>query len=342
MADIEAGKLDAVVVYKVDRLSRSLLDFARMMASFEKHSISFVSVTQQFNTAQSMGRLMLNVLLSFAQFEREIISERTRDKIAAARRKGMWSGGKPVLGYDLVGGKLKVNPAEAERVREIFAIYLKKRSLNRAVDELNARGWATKAWTNKKGVPCGGRPFHKSRLRLLLGNVAYLGKVRHHAAVFPGEQGVIVDEDVFDKVQALLRDNGGEDPRIRRGHTSLLGGLVFCAPCNKPMTHACSRVRGVTYRYYVCHGAQTKGRATCPTPSLPAQALERIVLARVEQQLGLKAPRSPREGPSPSRDAPHHPHDHDLRRLVRRVEYDGRQVRITLTNTAGVNTGDAA
>jgi len=148
MADIEAGRVDAVVVYKVDRLSRSLLDFTKLMEVFDKHQVSFVSVTQQFNTATSMGRLVLNVLLSFAQFEREIISERTRDKIAAARRKGKWAGGMPILGYDVNSQtkKLAINEAEAERVRTIFSLYLEQRSLMPVLKELEARGWRNKCW----------------------------------------------------------------------------------------------------------------------------------------------------------------------------------------------------
>jgi site-specific DNA recombinase len=160
MADIEAGKVDAVVVYKVDRLSRSLLDFARLMGTFERHNVSFVSVTQQFNTAHSMGRLTLNILLSFAQFERELVSERTRDKIAATRRKGKWSGGRPILGYDVDRERMRlvVNPAEAERVREIVALYLRTQSLLATARELNRRGWTTKKWTSRDGRPMGGTP----------------------------------------------------------------------------------------------------------------------------------------------------------------------------------------
>jgi site-specific DNA recombinase len=159
LADIEAGKIDCVVVYKVDRLSRSLLDFARMMETFEKHRVAFVSVTQQFNTATSMGRLVLNVLLSFAQFEREIISERTRDKIAAARRKGKWSGGHPILGYDVdTNKKLLVNADEAVRVRAIFDLYLQRESLLAVVQELANRGWLNKRWTTRKGHERGGQP----------------------------------------------------------------------------------------------------------------------------------------------------------------------------------------
>ena len=179
LADIDAGKVDSVVVYKVDRLSRSLLDFAKMVETFDRHHVSFVSVTQLINTSTSMGRLMLNVLLSFAQFEREIISERTRDKIAAARRRGKWSGGMPLLGYDVDprGSKLAVNEEEAARVRAIFQLYLELQSLIPVVVELERRGWTNKRWTTRKGRERGGKPFTKTSLHRLLTNVVYVGKI---------------------------------------------------------------------------------------------------------------------------------------------------------------------
>jgi len=188
LADIEAGKIDCVVVYKVDRLSRSLLDFAQMMQTFDKHRVSFVSVTQQFNTATSMGRLVLNVLLSFAQFEREIISERTRDKIAATRRKGKWAGGHPSLGYDVDprGFRLVVNEAEAERVRAIFELYLEHECLLPVVQEPERRGWVSKRWTTPKGRERGGQPFERTSLYRLLTNVPYIGKVRYKDEVHDG------------------------------------------------------------------------------------------------------------------------------------------------------------
>src|SRR5438034_9148650 len=194
LADIEAGRIDAVIVYKVDRFSRSLLDFAKMMELFERHQVAFVSVTQQFNTATSMGRLILNVLLSFAQFEREIISERTRDKIAAARRKGKWSGGMPRLGYDVdpQSKKLVVNRQEAARVRAIFRLYLERQALVPVVQELERRAWVNKRWVTRKGRRRGGRPFTKPRLYELLTTVLYLGKVRHKHEVHDGEHPAIV------------------------------------------------------------------------------------------------------------------------------------------------------
>lgn len=181
LADIEAGKVDSVVVYKVDRLSRSLLDFAKMVETFDRHQVSFVSVTQLINTSTSMGRLMLNVLLSFAQFEREIISERTRDKIAAARRRGKWSGGMPLLGYDVDprGSKLIVNEDEAIRVRAIFELYLDRQSMISTITELDRRGWVNKLWVTRKGHERGGRQFTKTSLYKLLTNVTYAGKIRY-------------------------------------------------------------------------------------------------------------------------------------------------------------------
>ena len=187
LEDAAAGRIDCVLVYKVDRLSRSLLDFARMMEIFERHRVSFVSVTQQFNTATSMGRLMLNVLLSFAQFEREIISERTRDKMRAARRRGKRLGGTPVLGYDVdpQTHQLVVIPEEAERVRAIFQIYGQLHGLTATVRELGRRGWVAKRWTTRKGITRGGRPFNKASLHYLLTNVTYLGRVRFHECQAP-------------------------------------------------------------------------------------------------------------------------------------------------------------
>src|SRR5216110_2576966 len=181
LEDIEARRVDCVVVYKVDRLSRSLLDFARLIDRFDQRSVSFVSVTQQFNTTSSLGRLTLNILLSFAEFERQIIGERTRDKMSAARRKGKWVGGTPVLGYDIdpQGGRLVVNQAEADRVREIFTIFKTHRSLLKLVNQLEARRWTNKTWKSKRGVEHVGRPFTKPTLRSLLTNSIYRGKVEY-------------------------------------------------------------------------------------------------------------------------------------------------------------------
>jgi site-specific DNA recombinase len=285
MTDIEAGKIDCVVVYKVDRLSRSLLDFAKMMETFDKHRVSFVSVTQQFNTATSMGRLVLNVLLSFAQFEREIISERTRDKIAATRRKGKWAGGHPLLGYDAdpQGCRLLVNQDEAVRVRALFDLYLQHQSLLPVVQELERRGWVNKRWQTRKGHERGGKPFTRTSLYRLLTNVAYLGKVRYKDEIHPGEHPAIVDPGVFQRVQALLQCHGssGRAP-VRNPTGALLRGLLRCLPCGCAMTPTHTSRNGTKrYRYYVCSSAQKRGWSTCPSKSIPAAQIEQFVVEQI-------------------------------------------------------------
>jgi site-specific DNA recombinase len=289
LADIAAGKIDLVVTYKVDRWSRSLLDFAKMMETFEQHGVSFVSVTQQFNTATSMGRLVLNVLLSFAQFEREIIAERTRDKMAATRRKGKWSGGTPVLGYDLDprGRRLHVHEHEAEQVRGIFALYLEYQALLPVVQELARRGWVGKCWQTRHSRQRGGRPFTKTSLYRLLTNVLYVGKVRYKDEIHDGEQPALIDVDTFGRVQALLRSHGPElGPRSLHGFTALLKGLLRCVPCDCAMTPShTTRKGGLRYRYYTCVHAQKNGWQSCPSKSIPAQPIEQLVVEQI-QRLG--------------------------------------------------------
>lgn len=284
LSDIEAGRVDVVVVYKVDRLSRSLLDFSRIMDVFDKSKVSFVSVTQAFNTASSMGRLVLNVLLSFAQFEREMISERTRDKIAAARRKGKWSGGAPILGYNVENTKLVVDETEARRVREIFALYMERQSLLDVAAELDRRGWRTKRWTTKKEIERGGRVFHKGSLYALLTNVIYAGKVRYKQEIHEGEHEAIVDQETFAKAQKLLQGNGQTGGRaVRNKHNALLRGILRCASCNCGMSHSYSQKKGSRlYRYYVCQKAQKRGWKHCPAPSIPAGQIERFILDEIK------------------------------------------------------------
>ena len=285
MADIEAGRIDCVVVYKVDRISRTLLDFARIMETLEKRGVSFVSVTQQFNTTSSMGRLTLNILLSFAQFEREIISERTRDKIAAARRKGKWSGGKPILGFDIdpQGGRLLVNEDEAVRVRAIFGLYLEHEALIPTIRELDARGWTNKRWITKRGHPVGGRPFNKHGLHHLLTNVLYTGRVTYKDEVHDGEHAAIVDEEIFRRVQRLLKRNGATGGgNVRNRFSAILKGLLHCTPCGCAMVHTQTLKNGNRrYRYYVCTNAQKRGWHDCPSKSIPAGEIERFVVDQV-------------------------------------------------------------
>ena len=286
LTDIAAGKVDCVVVYKVDRLSRSLLDFARIMETFDKHGISFVSVTQQFNTTHSMGRLTLNILLSFAQFEREIIGERIRDKIAAQRRKGKWAGGVPVLGYDVdrtnPSPRLVVNAEEAVRVRRIFSLYLELGSLLPVVEELARRGWCNKLWKTKKGLARGGRPFDKCSVYGLLTNPIYIAKIRHKSELYDGEHEPLIDPDVFEKVQATLQKNGGgKGNHLINKYGALLKGLLFCKACGHTMVHNFTGRGAKRYRYYTCGKAIKSGRNSCPTKSLPAVEIEAAVVDQI-------------------------------------------------------------
>lgn len=288
MEDVEDGKIDCIAIYKIDRLSRSLLDFARIMEVLERNNVSLVSVTQQFNTTTSMGRLTLNILLSFAQFEREIISERTRDKIAAARRKGKWAGGHQVLGYDLKhqagGNALMINPKESRQVQLIFDTYLQTGSLNETVRVLREKHITTKKYHTKKGAVRGGRPFDKSILHKLLTSVTYCGQVRYKDQVYEGEHKAIIDEDTFGQVQGMLRRNhrSGGKYSCNKYH-ALLKGLVRCKHCGCGMSHHFVSKKNKRYRYYVCVKAQKQGWDMCPGPSLPAAELERFVVGQIKE-----------------------------------------------------------
>jgi len=282
--DVRNGLVNCVVVYKVDRLTRSLLDFAKIMEVLDKHGASFVSVTQQFNTTASLGRLTLNILLSFAQFEREMIAERTSDKMSAARRKGKWVGGNPVLGYDVHpdGGALVVNDGEAARVRAIFDLYLELGSLLPVVEDLDRRGWRLKQWTTRDGKIAGGKPFTRARLHQLLTNITYTGQVRHRGEVYPGEHGSIIDADLWEKVQARLRDNApGSGRSLRNKYGALLKGIVRCATCNVGMVHTYTQKDARLYRYYVCVKAHQRGWTQCETRSVSAPELEQAVIDQI-------------------------------------------------------------
>ena len=255
LVDIRTGAIDCVVVYKVDRLSRSLIDFARIIEIFEKHNISFVSVTQQFNTTNSLGRLTLNILLSFAQFEREIIAERTRDKISAARRKGKWIGGRPVLGYDIDPhrSRLTINVDEALQVRTIFKLYLDYNALVPVVREIHCRGWRTKKWVTRKGVTNGGKPFTKGRLFSLLTNPIYIGKVDFQKQTYEGEHEAIVEVAIWGRAQQILQQNGRNGGvEVRNSYSALMKELLRCASCDSGMIRTYTTMDSRRYRHYVC------------------------------------------------------------------------------------------
>jgi DNA invertase Pin-like site-specific DNA recombinase len=282
LADIDAGRIDVVVVYKVDRLTRSLSDFARIVDRFDKRSVSFVSVTQAFNTTTSMGRLTLNVLLSFAQFEREVTGERIRDKIAASKAKGMWMGGNPPLGYLPHDRSLRVDPDEAITIRWIFERYLELGSVHALRQEMKARGIVSRRRTSAAGRSTGGHPFSRGAVFHLLRNRVYVGEIVHGAKVWPGLHPPIVDRDVFDRVQAMLDQNA--TPRRERAKRSaaLLTGLIRDG-AGEPMSPVTARKGDAVYRYYVAAHLQ-QGR-----PGRAGEGLLRRVAAAPVEQLVANA-----------------------------------------------------
>ena len=250
LEDIDFGRVDVVVVYKIDRLTRSLSDFAKLVELFDKKAISFVAVTQQFNTTTSMGRLTLNVLLSFAQFERELSSERVRDKVAASRKKGKWTGGGVPLGYDTKDKKLVVNQPEAQTVRYIYRRYLDLKCLRRLIADLDEKAIVSKQRTGPSGRSTGGIRFTYGPLAYLLKNRTYLGELGHKGSWFPGEHEAIIDPALFNAVQDLLKDNSVTRRQQRTDNQSLLKGLLFDDRGNR-MSPSFSTKRGVRYRFYV-------------------------------------------------------------------------------------------
>jgi site-specific DNA recombinase len=287
--DVRAGKIDVIVVYKVDRLTRSLADFAKLVELFDKHGVSFVSVTQQFNTTTSMGRLTLNVLLSFAQFEREVTSERIRDKIAASKRKGLWVGGMAPLGYDTKNRKISINEAEADRVRTIFRSYLRLGSLGPLMAELRKQGIVTKVRTLKSGATVGGIPFTRGPLAHLLRNRFYIGEVIFKGEVLTGEQPAILHRGLFDAVQAKLTKQVNSHKTARVKSEALLAGRIFDDRGNR-MTPSHVRKRGIKYRYYLSSAllqgqpdrAGAVGRA-------PAIEIEGLVMRSLRDHLDQSA-----------------------------------------------------
>jgi DNA invertase Pin-like site-specific DNA recombinase len=286
LADIDQGKVDAVVTYKIDRLTRSLADFAKIAEIFDAHGVSFVSVTQQFNTTTSMGRLTLNVLLSFAQFEREVTGERIRDKIAASKKKGMWMGGMPPLGYQVRDHKLVIIPGEADTVRHIFRRYLALGSVRLLRDELQVQGVVSKQWTSSSGRSWGGKPIARGALYLMLQNRIYHGEIVHKDKHYPGEHEAIIEPGLWDAVQARLAANAVERSSGRGAENpSLLAGLLFDGEGNR-MTPTHAAKKGRRYRYYVSHPLITQARAGSPGGlRVPAPEIEQLVAKRFCQFL---------------------------------------------------------
>jgi len=274
LADIEEGLVDVVVVYKIDRLSRSLMDFSKLVEVFDRSGVTFVSVTQSFNTTTSMGRLTLNILLSFAQFEREVIAERVRDKIRASRQKGMWMGGSVPLGYVVQNRKLVVHEPDAAVVRSMFERFLRVGSATVLAMELRAEGVLTTK----------GRPIDKSYLYKCLSNRTYLGLAIHKGTAYPGEHAPIVSQDLWDKVHAILAENcRTRSARTRAQTPALLKGLIF-GPTGAAMSPTHTRKGNRLYSYYVSQDVLQHGRDACPIGRVPAAEIEAAV---IEQLRGL-------------------------------------------------------
>ncbi len=288
LADIEAGKIDVIVVYKIDRLTRSLADFAKLVEAFDAKSVSFVAVTQQFNTTTSMGRLTLNVLLSFAQFERELSAERVRDKVAASRRKGKWTGGTVPLGYHAKDKKLVINRTEAETVRTIFRLYLELGSFSKLVSELDRRKIVTKRRNTKVPKYRGGIPFTYGPLAYFLKNRIYIGETHYGGKWFKGEHEAILDRPTFDRVQELLKSNAVKRKIKFSESGAILQGKLFDDKGNR-MSPSFSSKNGVRYRFYVSTALRGRKAKAGSVTRISAPEIEGLVEAVLSER--LEAPR---------------------------------------------------
>ncbi|MBF0590327.1 MAG: recombinase family protein [Magnetococcales bacterium] len=284
ISDIESDLVDVVVVYKMDRLSRSLLDFAQLAEIFEQNNASFTSVTQSFSTTTSMGRLTLNMLLSFAQFEREVISERIRDKYHASRKRGIFMGGRPILGYDIGDRKLIINHEEAKTVRHIFKRFTKIGSATKLVQELKKQGVVGKCWTSSAGREHVGKPFTKNTLYTVLKNRTYIGDVAFKGEVYPGEHDAIIDKKLWDQVHSIFDKNRHQRAnRTRSQSAAPLQGLIRCGSCKKAMYPTYSKKRNKSYAYYLCSNVSKNGHNTCPLRSVPAGDIEKLVFDQLRE-----------------------------------------------------------
>lgn len=323
LADIERGGIDIVVVYKVDRLTRSLADFAKIVERFERRGVSFVSVTQAFNTTSSMGRLTLNVLLSFAQFEREVTSERIRDKIAASKKKGMWMGGVPPLGYVAIDKKLMPHEVEAPIVRRIFERYLEASGVHVLRDELRAEGLISRSWISRHGHTVGGRAFDRGALYHLLGNRLYRGEIRHKTVWYPGQHDAIVPKDLFEAVQAKLAA-ASKRGRGRPGKSMrpILAGLIWDDRGNRMTTSAVTEGGKTKARYYVSRALLSGRRGEAGSiPRIAAKPIEEVVLDRLGRLMGHSSAATP--------SAQHG----SLGAMVRRVELGRAEIVIRIDRT---------
>lgn len=327
LADVRAKRINVIVVYKVDRLTRSLADFAKLVELFDAHDVSFVSVTQQFNTTTSMGRLTLNVLLSFAQFEREVTSERIRDKIGASKRKGLWVGGMVPLGYHAQNRRITVVEREAKTVRHIYRRYLKLKSLNLLLADLRHSRIKTRVRQLSSGRSIGGIPFGRGALGYLLRNRFYIGEVVYKDEIFKGEQPPILDRTLFDAVQAKLEQQRTNHATSRHSSDSILAGLIYDDRGNR-MTPNYTLKKGVRYRYYttaaLVQGVPDKAGTI---KRVAADQIEKLVVAALRQHTGKASPEKVQDNERRS--------DNEfVRRFVERVDVHANQLLLTVRQDA--------
>lgn len=283
-ADIKSGLVDIIVIYKIDRLTRSLSDFSELQEFFDEYDVSFVSITQEINTSTSAGRMMLNILMTFAQYEREIIAERIRDKVAAAKKRGKNCGGFPILGYDTdpTTKRLIVNESEAETVRLVFSSYLKYGSAKAVSTELELMGIRGKAWTTRKGVKRDGQKVNNQMIYRMLKNQLYIGMVEHKGNLYPGEHQAIIEQETWDQVQVMLKSNMNHDSTRRTPKVNPFAGMIYCGSCGGAfsLSHTVKQ-KNKRYSYYICLEDTKRNFSTCPIKRVPSDALEKLVLKEV-------------------------------------------------------------
>jgi site-specific DNA recombinase len=281
--DIKAGKIDCIIVYKIDRLTRSLADFSEIIKILDEYNVSFVAVTQSFNTANSMGRLMLNVLLSFAQYERELTGERIRDKFDASCKKGMWMGGCIPIGYDLKDRRLTINEDEAKIIRILFNTFIENGSVTETYRELNDLGFKTKTWIASSGKIHKGKNFNKCNVRNILNNELYIGKINHKGNIYDGLHNAIISDEVWQKAQKLLKSKVVivSMPKSRISQAPLLKGIMNCGICGNKMTPTYTSKNGRKYRYYICQAKMKGNNDECQVGRIPAKETEELVINQV-------------------------------------------------------------
>lgn len=282
--DIRENKIDCVVIYKIDRLSRSLFDFQQIIELFDGCNVSFASVTQNFTTDDSVGRLMLNVMLSFAQYERELTGERIRDKIDASKKRGMWMGGTIPLGYDAKDGKLTINQDEVTIIKNLFDIFIETESVTETARELNKNGFATKTWIARSGKIQRGKKFNKASVRRIIENPLYAGKIKHKKKVYDGLHEAIITEEIWQKANGIIiRDPETKivSPVSRVNLAPLLKGMMNCGVCGSKMTPTYTSKRGIKYRYYVCSASSKGNNDECKVGRIPAGETEQLVTNQI-------------------------------------------------------------